>query len=235
MCTCALNDSEELISFGISDDWSFEQHAAKVSNLKSIYAYDYSVNFLQFLEKSTASIPKFLLRRLGVKAFLMALTLPIRYKMFFKGTFFHIISRITNYENSSIDITIDEVFSRTNSQNIFLKMDIEGTEYKVISDLMKYHERIEGLVIEFHDTSFLREKFVEALVQVAQGFDVVHVHGNNYDGSDRGDGLPHVLEISFVKKGKHDENEYILAFPKSLLDQPNDVQQEDIAFKITFI
>jgi hypothetical protein len=43
------------------------------------------------------------------------------------------------------------VLNETNSKNIFLKIDIEGSEYLFLQDIIANEERITGMVIELHD------------------------------------------------------------------------------------
>ena len=51
-----------------------------------------------------------------------------------------------------------KTIERINKKPIFLKIDIEGWEYRLLKDLITYSEVIEGLVIEFHDENSLKWK-----------------------------------------------------------------------------
>ncbi len=54
-------------------------------------------------------------------------------------------------------------------------------------------------MIEFHDSDPLRLVFQHQVGLLLQHFGVAHLHGNNYLG--RGaDGLPDVVEVTFVNK-----------------------------------
>ena len=51
----------------------------------------------------------------------------------------------------SIDTDIDKVFSRIdNNENVIIKCDIEGSEYDIIDQILKYSEKIDMLIFEFH-------------------------------------------------------------------------------------
>ena len=54
-----------------------------------------------------------------------------------------------NQDNSA---TIDDVFSRLPAGcPVFVKMDIEGSEYLVLDDLLRHSQNIVAMAIEFHD------------------------------------------------------------------------------------
>jgi len=143
--------------------------------------------------------------------------------------------KTTNHRVNQTDSSpVDDIFAKTNSSNIFVKIDIEGFEYKILNDLLKYSDRLEELVIEFHDTSFLQDKFRNVLELISIEFDAVHAHGNNFEALDPSSELPEVLEMSFVRKVRHSDRAFAVGFPIPGLDQPNDKSREDLAFTVNF-
>ena len=112
--------------------------------------------------------------------------------------------------------------SRLKCQNIFIKMDIEGSEYRVLKDFLKYKENIVGLVVEFHDTEPLRPVFIETLKAILEDYWIVHFHENNAVGLPE-DGFPEVVEITFLRRDlvDLDSPKYRYEFPIPGLDQPN--------------
>ena len=86
--------------------------------------------------------------------------------------------------------------------NIFLKMDIEGGEYPWLlqcNDLDKFKQ----IVIEFHginddswNTSFVNKK--KCFEKLSLTHYLVHAHGNNHSLSRNG--IPHVIELTYVNK-----------------------------------
>ena len=52
------------------------------------------------------------------------------------------------------------IFERIKSNKIFLKIDIEGSEYRILDDLIRYQDLIKGLVIEFHNIDLHMEKIL---------------------------------------------------------------------------
>ncbi|MHA2295012.1 MAG: FkbM family methyltransferase [Candidatus Hodarchaeales archaeon] len=75
---------------------------------------------------------------------------------------------ITNDSKKSIDIpcvSIQDVFAQNNLEIIdFLKMDIEGAEYKIFFSMpVEYLQRIKLLSIEFHSPKKNRKKLIKLL------------------------------------------------------------------------
>ena len=67
----------------------------------------------------------------------------INYRKFFGDKVVHSEERIFNRIERSNDATIAKVFSRLEGKNnLLLKMDVEGGEYRVIDDLLSYESRI---------------------------------------------------------------------------------------------
>ena len=112
--------------------------------------------------------------------------------------------------------------------NVFLKMDIEGGEYPWLS--LMYPEalsRIKQMVIELHginDDSWGYSFDIKkaCLEKLAGTHYLIHAHGNNYGGV-RADGLPNVIELTYVRKDVYVEelqlNKTVL--PIDGLDFPN--------------
>lgn len=82
------------------------------------------------------------------------------------------------------------------TNNVFLKIDIEGNEYRIIDDLLLNQKKIIGLVIEFHDCDLHMEKIIKFISSF--NLNLVHIHGNNFAERDfNGDIV--VLELTFSK------------------------------------
>ena len=69
-----------------------------------------------------------------------------------------------------------------------------------------------------------------------KNFEIIHLHGNNYKSVNE-EGLPNVIEITFLKKGKINtlKKKYKYNFPIKNLDFPCDPLNKDIeiSFDIT--
>lgn len=114
-----------------------------------------------------------------------------------------------------------DVLNQTESKNIFLKIDIEGSEYRFLDDIVENDERITGMVIEMHDVDIHLAEIKKFINQLS--LDLVHVHANNYAPIRADDDLPIVLELTFSKYSNV-STEYKLPHK---LDMPNNKNCSD--------
>ena len=84
-------------------------------------------------------------------------------------------------------------------KNIFLKIDIEGYEFRLLNEILENQEKIIGLAIEFHNCDLLSSKVYDFVERFK--LNLIHIHPNNSAPVDK-DGLPWVLELSFEKNPK---------------------------------
>ena len=107
-------------------------------------------------------------------------------------------------------------------------MDIEGGEYRVIDDIIKYYNMVNLLIIEFHDTDPLREIFSQKIQNILEFYYIVHLHANNNSGVSI-DNFPEVVEISFLNRNflALNELEYRNHLPIKELDFPNNSLKPD--------
>jgi hypothetical protein len=101
------------------------------------------------------------------------------------------------------------------TNNIFLKIDIEGYEYRILDDLLINQKKIIGLVIEFHDCDLHLEKITKFLSLF--NLTLVHIHGNNFAETDLNADIV-VLELTFSKNPTQVSD--ICVLPNKL-DMPN--------------
>lgn len=201
-----------LIGLGLNDDWSFEEQFSAL-NPKQVIGYDASVGTGPFIRKAVKSLcpwfpgtPWHYLKTI------------FRFRRFFSGLNQHFGLHVGLSRDGFI--TMDEVIKRHPDGLIFLKIDIEGSEYRILDSILRNQERLSGLVIEFHDLDIHIERVVDFVRRLS--LKIVSVHANNFAGVSAPGGLPLVVEITFssseVLKGK----------PKTRLHQPNDSSQPDI-------
>jgi len=232
ICSESVKNSNKLLSFGISDNWSFESDFLERNSLATIDCYDFSISFSIFLEKTAKTLVKFLIRRVSIKELLINLILPFKYFKFFRGNIKLFREKVTFPVFSVIDSSIEKIFGRIDSNYVYLKIDIEGSEYRVIPDILSRSSRICGMSIEFHDVYFLRSKFIDCLKLITEKFDIVHFHGNNFGFLSPEDGIPDVIEFSFVPKGSHKNIVNQLDTPIRDLDFPNNPFRSDYFFSL---
>ncbi len=126
-------------------------------------------------------------------------------------------NRIKTLEEVILDCELDK--------DVFIKIDIEGDEYRVLDDLVKHADKIIGLVIEFHNSDIHHsqiEKFIKNFK-----LKIVHIHANNAGPLNKY-GDPTILEVSFAKEPRKIGP---LKTVRKNLDQPNIKNKKDIEIK----
>lgn len=192
-----IKKTDFLVSLGISNDWSFDEHFKKINPALHIHGYDHTISTRVFKRNIRYLILNMFMLRFSWKKLKDSISLLLSYKSFFKGDVTHFQKRIHNRQDYFDDITLDEVVIKTKSKNIFIKIDIEGSEYRIIDSIVKHANKISGIAIEFHETDPLRPVFISAIKKLQKKFKIVHFHANNFGGY-AGDGLPETPEITFI-------------------------------------
>ena len=212
-----IEKSEILIGLGINDDWSFEEDFLSRKKV-CIFAYDASVSKEYFIKKVIKSI----IRIDNLKIFFHWLKVLLKYNRFFSQSNVHHIQKFVGLNTeSSAYCTFLNVLNATESKNIFLKIDIEGSEYRFLNDIISNEERITGMVIELHDVDIHLKEIEEFLNQFS--LNLVHAHANNFAPIREDDDLPLVLELT-LSKYSDVSNDFKLPHK---LDMPNNKNYED--------
>ena len=209
--THSFKKAENLVSLGISDDWSFE---------KDFYFRRKKINVRCFDDRLDI---KFLIKNVLIHFIFIFYNKNFKHFMESVVKFFSYI-RLKNiflFKKKKISYgDLDKILKKSN--NTFLKIDIESGEYRILKDILLNQNRIIGLIIEFHDIDLHRDKIISFILSLK--LTLVHVHGNNY--SDRGsNGDPTAIEMSFgkfpIKRGK-------LKFLPNKFDMPNNKYKNEI-------
>tara|TARA_B110000971_G_C20020378_1_gene506013 strand:+ start:101 stop:868 length:768 start_codon:yes stop_codon:yes gene_type:complete len=216
----SLNASRLLYSFGLADDWSFEEEFFIKTNAKVI-CYDPTVNWKFFVKLFFRNFKSFL-KYYQYKSFFNGKNIIHEQKIISPaGTFFKSINK-----NDIVDL--DTLLTESSKKNIFFKIDIEGHEYRILNQLIKYASRMTGLAIEFHncDLNSLRiQDFIKRF-----DLQLVHIHVNNW-GFISPSRFPSALELTFSPKQFNrkaiDLND---KFPNDL-DSPNDPNLNDYSIE----
>jgi len=210
--------SDTLIGLGISDDWSFEENFVKQKDVP-VYVYDASLNFKFWIKRTLAEMIKNPFNLYPLKKF-------ISYKKFFKNDKKHLKKFVGLNTDNNNYCTLSSILDELNYQNIFMKIDIEGFEYRLLDTLILNQNRITGLVLEFHDCDI----HLDTIKKFIQNFDLnlVHIHANNYSPIRLDDELPLVLELTFSKYCELQKDGYL----PHILDMPNDKNLSEINLSI---
>ena len=122
------------------------------------------------------------------------------------------------------DILADE------DRNVFLKCDIEGSEYEILNELIIHSHKFSGIVIEFHDVYEyplfnLLSNFISKI-----DLKLIHTHMNNHSYIEATNGyLPGCIELSFTSSKNISLTSVSLPHK---LDMPNTAERDE--FRITF-
>jgi hypothetical protein len=220
--------SKSLISLGIGHNWSFESDYNKL-NKTPIFCYDHSINYSLLRKHSIKSIgryffrlfkPKYLTRKKFFSNMVEEILLFRAYKKFFNNNIKHFNYKIGPGKN---DVTLVNIFKNSNLIDpVFIKIDIEGSEYRILDELIKFQNIITGIVIEFHDFDLHIDniiKFIENL-----NLELVHIHPQNPAPVNK-ENIPTQIEITFAKNPKKISN--LVKFPHEF-DQPANPNFQDI-------
>jgi hypothetical protein len=236
-----VRNTEVLLSFGINDDWSFEVDFLNRKNV-ALYAYDYSVSkeFYKYkIRECFVLLAAYflLMKRSKVKEYynkIKVIKKNIRDLYdYFKSEYFRcFIPKFINTVEDKTSTTFHNIFENIGTikdMSVFIKMDIEGNEYKVLPELSPYFSKINGLAIEFHDLHN-GQRFIEIMKLFSDSFYVAHIHANNGGGQINNTLLPKVLEITLINKmmvpGDVELSRH--SYPRAELDFPNSSEAEDI-------
>jgi hypothetical protein len=203
--------SKTLISLGINDDWSFEKDFANFNSKANIVCFDKDTSLIFLI--------KIFLRKF---IFIFYYGLRDTYASFIK------IFNYINFLNSKLykkNISYKDLLniSKKLKEPFFLKIDIEGSEYRILNDIVKIQKKISGIVIEFHNIDLFLTKIEEFIKKI--DLKLVHIHANNY-------GIlydeTNVVELTFARNPTIINKKVILP---NILDQPNNSKLPEIKIK----
>lgn len=204
-----IERTDTVLSFGVRDDWTFEEDFAKRKNVK-IYSYDYSTKDLPFASRKfvrtyVAIIYNLLrLRCSKAKNHLKQFRLSKEFYRFFdnkNGRYFipKFIGQYDDEQNTCFE-TVFKGLGDIEDMSIFLKMDIEGGEYLCLPQLLPFLNKLNGMAIEFHNLAVADMKCEMLLDEFSKNFYISHVHGCNFGKLIYGTNIPSVLEMTFINK-----------------------------------
>ena len=207
----SIKQTKTFISLGINDDWSFQKDFLKINKNVIIRCYDNNTSLVFLIKIFLQKLIFFLYY--GPSDIILALKNIIDYIFFLKPKI------------SKKNISYNDLVRITNNlpSPFFFKIDIEGSEYRILDDLLKIKNKISGMVIEFHDIDLFPHKIKKFIKR--NSLKLIHIHANNY-------GLKwneaNIIELTFSKTSKAIPGK--LYFPHKL-DQPNIKNNQEIKIK----
>ena len=222
-----INDCDCLVTFGISTEWSFEEHARRLNKRLKVHAVDRTSGVAAFLYSAMRSLTlRDVNKKERLRDFLTYIKHSIRFaKLFWKPGFRFDRRWVVDMATTKKDLSISNVLSRIGTdQDVLFKIDIEGAEYEIlpsiISSIGEQKIVVRCLVIEFHDTYERRIEFLDLVGSLRRHLEIVHLHGNNCVAA-APDGFPQVVEITFAQIENHGAKKRTL-LPLADLDSIND-------------
>jgi hypothetical protein len=200
----AVQQAQGMLSFGVNDDWSFDQQWRDLKPQDRIHAYDGTISPSRMTPDVRHS-----------------------YREFFGGLAEHFPVNIASTPGLG-QSSFDDAMLRMNRDSVFIKMDIEGGEWQLTECVLTHAAAVTGMVIEFHNTARLRPLFCDTIRRYQEQFHIIHIHPNtSCDYAD--DGFPTVVEFSFLRRDLVPDPHTRLRCHIPGLDQANVAGTDDVA------
>ena len=181
----SIKNSRTLVSFCICDNWEFEKDFKKKINTLKLFLFDNQTSIKFFIKRIFTSILKFNLY-LGLINLIKLIDF-IRIKKFFTKVTIGIAKN---------ELSLSEILSRNKlTDNIFLKCDIEGSEYRILDEIIENQTKFSGIAIEFHDVDLHLSKIKTFINHL--DLKICHIHPNNF--SNVINGIPISIEMTFTR------------------------------------
>jgi hypothetical protein len=227
----AVTAAGALVSFGLSHNWTFERDFKKHNAHAIIHCYDHTVSLLTALQYSIGQLLRFFVQ-FRLEALQRAFAW-IDYIAFFRiDGVRHFKQRVWR-DNQGNSVTIADVFGRLPAEcPVFVKMDIEGSEYRVLDDLLRHSNNIVAMAVEFHDVDIVSDLFNSFIERIKRDFYIVHIHGNNLGGTTPFN-FPMAPEITFLNRRFFNSAPppSRLQYPIPGLDHPNHPRFPEFTFE----
>ena len=194
----SIEDSDFLLSLGMNEDWRFEEQYLGLKTVP-VHLYDHTVTYFWLLENALKNTLKTFLGRYHFTNLMLSLRALFGYTRFTsQANVDHFLEKIVRVPVGSNETSLEEAIKRTGSSKIFLKMDIEGSEFRVLGQILNSRDKISGIAIEFHDLDLFRDEFEEFINTIKTEFHINSLNINNFANFSKTE-FPRVLEICFSR------------------------------------
>ena len=195
-------NSKYLISFGISDDWTFENDFIKINSDINVYSFDDTLDLKWLINRFLKNLKRVFFFEEKPRNLINSFINLFKIKYLKKRL--KLKKKIITYDDIS-QICKDK-------KNIFFKIDIEGSEHRILNELIEFKDKIIGVVIEFHDIDLHKDKIINFIEKT--NLNVTHIHPNNNSILDNFNN-PTTIEMTFEKSPEIDNN-FELILPHKL-------------------
>lgn len=219
-----------LFSFGFGYNADFELEALSNIKVKFVYLYDYSItsmfstliidlkHFLKnyFRSYSFGSIGNYF--KFSRTFLIVKLHRNIHYRPY----------KLTKISGKENEIDIKYLGKEIGFSESIIKMDVEGSEFDVLNvENFKYIESAQIIIVEFHDCVRRELAFYHILNLFESKFYIVNTHINNF-GKISQDGIPDVIELTFLNRKFAPANLKLVKKIPNDLDRPSDTTKAEI-------
>ena len=226
-----LKEVNFMISFGMSNNWSFEENFLRINSNNKVQIYDHTVDYNYFFFGLLKAIKRIFYFKSSFQNILKKLNELIGYHKIINNKRIHHFRIKVSNKNSIGEKNLKQILEKVRNKKILLSIDIEGDEYKILNNISKHSKFIHLIVIEFHHIDKKRSSFKKIIKELKKKFNIIHIHGNNYTSFCK-DGLPITLEMTLINKKLYSLHgkRLIKKFPNKTLDYPNFKNQPDLQF-----
>ena len=192
----------------------------KKKNSKIIQLYDYTVNNILFLKIIAKYFRRLITFRTTINNFTYSISNYINFLKFINKknvilNKYRVVKKIRNHN----DINLKKIFQKIHNNKNLLKIDIEGSEYEIIDDIISHSSKIKMLIVEFHWINKKKKLFVKSIKKLKNKFDIIHLHANNYRSLKNNEDIFDVIEITMVNKNTNQfRKQFRVNFPIKKLD-----------------
>ena len=202
-----LLKSDMMISLGIHENWDFEKQIYKNYEIRKVILFDPQSSYFLIFTYLLKSIIKCNFKKILI--YLMKLKE-------FKNLKSECIFIQKKFKESLVAKYIK-------SENILLKIDIEGDEYDILNFILNNQNRINCLIIEFHNIDKYSNKIKEFISHFK--LKLIHTHVNTFSEEDN-----ITLELTFSKHANIYKDKWE-QFMFSEIDSPNHPSHKIIKIK----
>lgn len=194
----AMMQADFLLSYGLSEDWRFEKQFLQHNKVK-LNVYDHTVTKFWLVQNALRNTVKFLIGKYRFKNLVLSLWAIATYDLFFRNeNKVHYLEKIVGEKAAPNEISLLETFQRIPYEKVFLKIDIEGSEFRILEQILSVQHRIIALAIEFHDLDLFEANFLAFVTEMQRNFQLNSININNF-ACVPPSGSPRVVEVCMSK------------------------------------
>lgn len=230
-----LKKTKILVSLGINDEWSFEKDCILKFNLSHVVMIDMNLSYKNIIWQYIKSSLVMCYRPNNITVQKSYILNKYKFndfnKLKTKSNIKYSKYKIGNNVNELSLIGLLKKYRLLNqNKSVFIKIDIEGSEYSIIEQISLNASIFSGIVIEFHNIIKAPEMLDLALTILLKDFYIGHIHLNNY--TSKIGALSDALELSFIPKSMiPNPVKDFRSFPITSLDYPCNPEKEDYNFQ----